>query len=274
MRSNAWLCLYIILHDNNQIANIEDLLLKFDQLSESNIELILSNISQFKSLEKTQLLIKQTLSETCRFETNISLLHYSILYIINNCSIDSIDDQNLLSNLSSALTHRHSILYLLIQYDKQEKTCQLIEKYFHLFIFLLINKLQYSLKNPIEINTTENYDEQITSTNQTYLVLQNFNQESIHLIKQLQSLMNIKNDFTWIINTNKIYIQIDSILIEFLIIFLAYLDLSNQKNSNLIQIANLFQEFFLNQNSLPSFTTLKQFNPPIPIKQVQEEVKI
>jgi len=233
MRSNAWLCLYIILHDNNQSYNIENLLLKFDQLSETNIQLILSNISQFKSLEKTQLLIKQTLSETCHFETNISLLHYSILFIIDNCSINSNNDQILLSNIARALTRRHSILYLLIQYDKQEKNCQLIEKYFHFILSLLINKLQYSLKNPIEINLNENYDEQLSINIQTYLVLPNFNQELIHLIKQLQNYINIKEDFSWSINMNKQYIQIDSILIELLIIFLAYLDFNNQKTLGL-----------------------------------------
>ena len=88
-----------ILHDNNQFHNIDNLLLKSDQLSEINIELILSNISKFKSLDKTQLLIKQTLSETCHFETNKCLLHYSIIFIIDNCHIDSQNDNLLLSNL-------------------------------------------------------------------------------------------------------------------------------------------------------------------------------
>jgi hypothetical protein len=273
MRSNAWLCLYIILNEHNTILNIENFLSKSDQLPEGHIELILSTISQFKSLDKTQLLIKQTLSETCHFETNIYFLHYSIIFIIDNCHIESIDDNILLSNLARALNRRHSILYLLIQYDKKEKNSKLIEKYFHFMIVMLIKKLQHSLKHPIEITSDDTHDEQSSTNIQTYLMLPNFNQEQINLIKQLQLHMNIQDDFQWIVNKAKRYIQIDSILIEFLLIFLAYLDFNNQKMKTLNQLANLLQQFFLNQNCLPCFTTIKQFNPPIPIKQIQEEVR-
>jgi hypothetical protein len=251
MRSNAWLCLYIILHDNHQLHNIESLLSKSDQLSETNIELILSTISQFKSLDQTQSLIKQILSETCQFETNIFLLHYSILFIIDNCHIDSPNDQLLLSNFARALNRRHSILYLLIQYDKREKNCKLIEKYFHLMISMLIKKLQVTFKNPIEINSDENSDGSSSTNIQTYLILPNLNQDQIKLIKELQIQMNIKDDFPWIIQTN----------------------INNQKNQVLNQLAYLLQEFFLNPKSTPCFTTIKQFNPPIPIKQTQDEVK-
>ncbi len=272
MRSKAWFCLYIILYDYNQQHNIEKFLSESDLFSETNVELILVHISQFKSLDQTQLLIKQTLSETCHFETNISLLHYSIRFIIDNCHTNSTDDHLLLSNLARALNRRHSILYLLIQYDKQEKHCQLIEKYFHLIISMLITKLQYSLKNPIEITSNNHQDEQLSSNTQTYLVLPNFNQEQINLIKQFEHQMNIKNEFSWSINLNKQYIQIDSILIELLIIFLAYFDFKNSNIQRLKQLAELLQQFLLNQNSTPCFTTIKQFNPPIPIKQSQEEV--
>ncbi|CAF2849126.1 unnamed protein product [Rotaria sp. Silwood2] len=272
MRSNAWLCLYIILNDNHEIQNIENLLSKYDQLPEIYIELILSTITQFKSLDQTQLLIKQTLSETCQFEINISFLHYSIIFIIDNCHIDSNNDIILLSNIAKALNRRHSILYLLIQYDKHEKNSKLIEKFFHFIIRMLIKKLQYSLKNSIDINNDQNYDEQLSTNIQTYLMLPNLNQEQINIIKQLQISMNINDDYQWIVNMNKHYIQIDSILIELLLIFLAYFDFNNTKIKTLNDLANLLQQFFLNTNSTPCFTTIKQFNPPIPVKQVQEEV--
>jgi hypothetical protein len=84
--------------------------------------------------------------------------------------------------------------------------------------------------------------------------------------------MNIKEDFSWSINMNKQYVQIDSILIELLIIFLAYFDFKNSNSQNLKQLAELLQQFILNQNSTPCFTTIKQFNPPVPIKQSQDEV--
>ncbi|CAF2351687.1 unnamed protein product [Rotaria sp. Silwood2] len=271
MRSNAWLCLYIILNDNHEIQNIENLLSKYDQLPEIYIELILSTITQFKSLDQTQLLIKQTLSETCQFEINISFLHYSIIFIIDNCHIDSNNDIILLSNIAKALNRRHSILYLLIQYDKHEKNSKLIEKFFHFIIRMLIKKLQYSLKNSIDINNDQNYDEQLSTNIQTYLMLPNLNQEQINIIKQLQISMNINDDYQWIVNMNKHYIQIDSILIELLLIFLAYFDFNNTKIKTLNDLANLLQQFFLNTNSTPCFTTIKQFNPPIPVKQVQEE---
>jgi hypothetical protein len=272
MRTNAWLCLYIILHDHNQLHSIEHLLSKSDQLPEANIELILTIISQFKSLDKIQLLIKQTLSETCHFETNIYFLHYSVIFIIDNCQIDSNNDILLLSNLARALNRRHSILYLLIQYDRQEKNFKLIEKYFHFMINMLIKKVQYSLKYPIEIQSNDNSDEQLSATIQTYLMLPNLNQEQLNIIKQLQSHMNINDDFQWEINMNKHYVEINSILIEFLLIFLAYFDFDNQKLKSLNDLACLLQQFFLNINCTPCFTTIKQFNPPIPIKQSQEEV--
>ncbi|CAF3950884.1 unnamed protein product [Rotaria sordida] len=274
MRSNAWLCLYIILNDNYHIQNIENFLLKFDQLPETYIELILSTITQLKSLEQIQLLVKKTLSETCQFETNISFLHYSIIFIIDNCHIDSNDDIILLSNIARALNRRHSILYLLIQYDKQEKNLKLIEKFFHFMIIMLIKKIQYSLKYPIIINNDENVnnDENLFINNiQTYLVLSNLNNEQINIIKQLQIFMNINDDYSWIINMNKHYIQIDSILIELLLTFLAYFDFNNTNIKTLNDLANLLQQFFLNTNSTLCFTTIKQFNPPTPIKQTQEE---
>ncbi|UJR27826.1 hypothetical protein I4U23_009094 [Adineta vaga] len=155
MRSNAWLCLYIILNDHSQMPNIENLLSKSDPIPEPNLELILTKISQFKSLEQIQSLIKQTLSETCHFETNIYFLHYSIIFIIDHCQLNSTSDLLLLANLARAL-------------------------------------------NP-------------------------------------------------------------------------YFDFNNQKTKNLHDLANLLQEFFLNTNSTPCFSTIKQINRPLPIKQNQEE---
>lgn len=273
MRSNAWLCLYIILNDSHQNNNIENILSRFDQLPEGYIELILSAISQFKSLEKTQHLIKRTLSETCHFETNIFFLHYSIMFIIDNCHIDSKDDLLLLSNLARALNRRHSILYLLIQYDKKEKNSKLIEKFFHFITNMLIKKIQYTLKNPISIDTDETHDENVSTNVQTYLMLPNLNEEQINRIIQLETHMNIKDEFHWSINMNKHFIQIDSIFIELLLIFLAYFDFENPKMKTLNDLANLLQRFLLNPNSTPCFTTIKHFTQPIPIKQTQEEVK-
>ncbi|CAF0990756.1 unnamed protein product [Rotaria sordida] len=83
--------------------------------------------------------------------------------------------------------------------------------------------------------------------------------------------MNINDDYSWIINMNKHYIQIDSILIELLLTFLAYFDFNNTNIKTLNDLANLLQQFFLNTNSTLCFTTIKQFNPPTPIKQTQEE---
>ena len=274
MRLNAWLCLYIILNDHNQMISIENLLSQSDQLSEGNIELILTIISQFKSLDKTQLLIKQTLSETCHFETNIYFLHYSILFILDNCQINSTHDILLLSNLARALNHRHSILYLLIQYDKQDKHFKLIEKYFHFMINMLIKKLKYSIKYPIEIHSNDTHDESLLTNIQTYFVLPNLNQEQLNIIKQLQNYLNIKDEFLWICDMNKHYLEIDSILMELLIIFLAYFDFNNQKLKGLNELANLLQQLLLNENCTPCFMTIKQFNTPVPIKQSQEEVMI
>ncbi|CAF3843439.1 unnamed protein product [Adineta steineri] len=271
MRSNAWLCLYIILNDNNQMPIIENLLLKSDQLTDTNIELILTIISKFKSLHKTQLLIKQILSETCHFETNIYYLHYSIIFIIDNCQIDSDNDIMLLSNLARALNHRHSILYLLIQYDRQEKNFKLIEKFFYFMTNMLIKQLQNSLKYPIEIQSDDISDEQELLNTKTYLILPNLNQEQLDIIKQLEIHMKITNSFLWSINMNKHYLQIDSVLIELLLIFLAYFDFNNPNMKHLNDLANLLQQFFLNTNSTPCFTKIKQFNQPIPIKQTQDE---
>ncbi|CAF1294874.1 unnamed protein product [Rotaria magnacalcarata] len=271
VRTNAWLCLYIILNDNDQIQNIENLLSKFDQLPETYIELILSTITQFKSLDQTQLLVKQTLSETCHFETNIYILHCSTMYIIDNCHIDSNNDISLLSNLARALNRRHSILYLLIQYDRQEKNSKLIENFFHFIIIMLMKKIEYSLKHPIDINSDENYDEKFSTNTQTYLMLPGLNSEQINIIKQLENHVNLKDDYKWSTNMNKHYIQIDSVLIELLLIFLAYFDFNNSKLKALADSASLLQQFFLNIKSTPCFTTIKQFNPPVPVKQSQDE---
>ena len=273
MRSNAWRCLYIILNDHNQINNIENFLLKLDQLPDAYIELILSTIVQFKPLSQTQLLVKQTLSEICHFETNIYFLHYSIIFLIDNCHIDLNDDILLLSNLSRALNRRHSILYQLIQYDKKEKNSQLIEKFFHFITIMLIKKIQYSLKYPIEIDSNDNYEENLSTIIQIYLTLPNLNQEQVNIIKQLEIHMNVNDNYQWSADMNKHYVQIDSILIELLLIFLAFFDFNNSNTRTLNDLASLLQQFFLNINSTPCFTTIKQFNPPVPVKQSQCEVQ-
>ena len=270
MRSNAWLCLYLILDD--QIPPMEEFLPRSESLSERNIALILHKISQIKSLGQTQLFIKQTLAETCQFETNISFLHYSIRFILEHCRLDCQDDQRLLAKIARALTRRHSILYLLIQYDKQEKNCQLIEQYFHLFMSIFIRNLQQTLQNPIEISMENASNESSSSMKQTYLILQNFNEEQIDLFKQFESEMKMKSDFSWSIQLKKQYIPLESILLELLIIFLAYLDRNNPHLGRLNQFAQLLEQFLLNSHTSLSWTTIQQIDIPIPIKQNQPEV--
>ncbi|CAF1512845.1 unnamed protein product, partial [Adineta ricciae] len=269
MRSNAWLCLHIILSDHPQMSNIEALLSRSDSISEPNIELILTRLAQYKSLEQIQSLIKQTLSETCHFETNINVLHYSILFIIDHCQIESTNDLLLLSNLAQALNRRHSILYLLIQFDKQYK---LIEKFFHLMVQLLIKKVQFALHHPIHIESTgDNPNDQTPANVRVYLVLPNFNDEQIRIFKQLHKLSNIRDDLKWTNHKDKQYIEIDSKLVELLLIFLAYFDFNDQQLQHLHELASLIQEFFLNTSSTPYFCTMKQISRPIPVKQNQEE---
>ncbi|CAF5227355.1 unnamed protein product, partial [Rotaria magnacalcarata] len=50
-----------------------------------------------------------------------------------------------------------------------------------------------------------------------------------------------------------------------------YFDFNNSKLKALADSASLLQQFFLNIQSTPCFTTIKQFNPPVPVKQSQEE---
>lgn len=270
MRSNAWLCLHIILNDHPQMSNIEAFLSRSDAIFEPNIELILTRLAQFKSLEQIQLLIKKTLSETSHFETNINVLHYSILFIIDHCQIDSANDLLLLSNLAQALNRRHSILYLLIQFDKQYK---LIEKFFHLMVQLLIKKVQFALHHPIHIESTGDHSDDQTSANvRVYLVLPNFNDEQIRIFKQFQKSLNIKDELKWTNQKDKRYIEIDSKLVELLLIFLAYFDFNNQQMKHVHELASLLQEFFLNTTSTPCFSTIKQISRPVPVKQNQEEV--
>ena len=270
MRSNAWLCLHIILNDHPQMSNIETLLSRSDSISEPDIELILTRLAQYKSLEQIQSLIKQTLSETCHFETNINVLHHSILFIIDHCQIESTNDLILLSNLAQALNRRHSILYLLIQFDKQYK---LIEKFFHLMMQLLIKKVQFALHHPIHIESTgDNLDEQTQANVRVYLVLPNFNDEQIRIFKQLHKSLNINDDLKWTNQKDKQYIEIDSKLVELLLIFLAYFDFNDQQLKHLHELASLIQEFFLNTSSTPYFSAMKQISRPIPVKQNQEEV--
>jgi hypothetical protein len=272
MRSNAWLCLDIILDDHPITLPVETLLCKSDLLSEPNIELILTTISRFKSLEQTQRLIKQTLSEMCHFETNIHFLHYSIIFIIDHCQIDSNADILLLSNLARALHRRHSILYLLIQFDKQEKHFKLTEKVFRFMSHMLVRKAQHAVKHPIEIQSNDHADEQSVATTQTHLVLPSLNDEQINTLKQVQALSDIKEDFSWSVNTNKQYIEIDSTLVELLLIFLAYYDFTDQHMKNLNDLASALQQFFLSTDCTPCFTTIRQFNRPVPVKQSQAEV--
>ena len=268
-RSNAWLCLYIILNDSSQITHVEDLLSQSESISESSIELILSTISQFHSLDRTQLLIKQTLCDTCQFETNSFLLHYSLVFIIDHCQVESVDDHLLLSNLARALVRRHTQLHLLVQHDREKKHSQMLTKFFHLIGRILLKKLEHALANPISVTTDRPHDDQLSSSTRSYLVLPNFNKEQVHTVKQLQEELEIRNDFVWSANASKLYIEIDSILIEFLLIFLAYSDAHNASPSS---IAHLLQQFLLSAHCSPCFTTIKQFNPPVPVKQSQAEV--
>ena len=272
MRSNAWLCLYIILNDHPENQSIGQFLTQTDPLTDSNIHSILSTVAQFTSLDQTQLSIKQTLAETCQFETNIFLLHYAIVFILERFQKQSSADQQLLANLTRGIIRRHSILYLLIQYDKQEKSYQLIEKFFQLISTILIEKLHYALQHPIEITADHQNNEQLTSTTHTYLVLPTFTDEQIHLIQQLQTELKMSNAFVWSKDPRKHHIQLDSSLIEFLLIFLASFDLDHSKSQSVSKLANILQQLFLNTNCTPCFMTLRQFNPPVPIKQSSEEV--
>lgn len=270
IRANAWLCLYLILDD--QILSMEEFLSRSESLCERNIDLILQKISQMKSLNQSQLFIKQTLAETCQFETNISFLHYSIRFILEHSQLDNQDDQDLIAKIARALTRRHAILYLLIQYDKQEKNYQLIEQYFHLFISIFIRNLQQTLLNPIEISTENEPSSSSSRTKQTYLILPNFNQKQIDLLKEFQSELKMKSDFNWSIQSNKQYIPLESILLEFLIIFLAYLDTKNLHLERLNHFARLLEQFLLNSPTSLSWTTIEQIDIPIPIKHNPSEV--
>ena len=273
MRSNAWLCLYIILNDHPESNSIEQFLTQSEPLTDSNIHSILSTIAQFTSLDQSQLSIKQTLAETCQFETNIFLLHYAIVFILDYFQEQSTADQQLLANLTRAIIRRHSILYLLIQYDEQEKSYQLIEKFFRLISKILIEKLHYALQHPIEITNDHQNNEQLTSTTHTYLILPTFTDEQVRLIQQLQTELKLSNAFVWSKDPRKHYIQLDSSLIEFLLIFLASFDSNHPKSQAVSTLANILQQLFLNKSCTPCFMTLRQFNPPVPIKQSTDEVK-
>ena len=272
MRSNAWLCLYIILHDHPQSIQIEQLLTQADPLTDNNVHSILSTIAQFTSLDQTQLSVKQTLAETCLFETNIFLLHYAIVFILDHVQEQSTADQQLLANLTRGIIRRHSILYLLIQYDKQEKHYQLTKKFFHLISTILIEKLHHALHHPIEINTDHHNNEQLTSITHTYLILPTFTDEQVHLIQQLQKELNLSKTLIWSKDLKKHYIQLDSSLIEFLLIFLASFDFDHSQSQSVHELANILQKLFLNTNCTPCFMTLKQFNAPVPIRQSLDEV--
>ena len=273
MRSNAWLCLYLILDDQARPAEAFLFKSEKDEFSEGNLALILRNISQLKSLEATQLLIKQTLARTCEFEKKISLLNYSIRFVLEHCRLESTEDQQLLAHLARALTRRHSILYRLIQYDKQTKHGQLIEQYFHLFMSMFIQKLQNTLQNPIEISSENSSESASSSVQQTYLILPNFHQEQIDLVKQFENEMMMKKEFAYSSHSMKQYIPLDAILLELLIIFLAYFDSDNSTLQRLNHFAQLLQQFLLNPHWSLSWSTIEQIDIPIPIKQNQDQIE-
>jgi hypothetical protein len=272
MRSNAWLCLYIILNDNSPAMPMEHILSQSDPFNERHIQLILSTISLFQSYDHVQLSIKQTLAETCQFETNVLLLHYSIVFIIDHVHSSLTSDHQLLANLARALIRRHSILYLLIQYDKQEKNYQLMKKFFHWMSSILLDKLRYAVDNPIELTGNSGNTDQWSHSTQTYLILPNFHLEQVQLVEQMRMHLNMSTNVSWSTNTNKHYLPVDSILIEFLLIFLASFDSQHAQSESVRDLAHLLQQFFLNRDCTPYFMTIKQFHPPVPIKHSQDEV--
>jgi hypothetical protein len=265
--------LYIILYDHPESIHIEQLLSQADPLTDGNIHSILSTIAQFTSLDQSQLSVKHTLAETCQFETNIFLLHYAIVFILDHFQEQSTADQQLLANLTRGIIRRHSILYLLIQYDKQEKHYQLTKKFFHLISTILIEKLHHALHHPIEINTDHQNNEQVNSTTHTYLILPTFTDEQVNLIQQLQTELHRNKTLAWSKDLKKQYIQLDSSLIEFLLIFLASFDFNHSQSQSVRKLANTLQELFLNKRCTPCFMTLKQFNAPVPIRQSLDEVR-
>jgi len=271
IRSNAWLCLTIIFDNQSQSEQIEDLLNR----TNINMELILSTISKFQSIEKTHRLIQQTFIDTCQYETNISFLHSTINFILNHCQIDSNEDEEFLGNLSRILIRRQTIFYLLIQYDRKDKSYQLITKYFQLILSIILRKLVYALVNPIEINsdtstaTTTTTTTEINQNNiQTYLILTNLNAEQKKLIENLAKQIHFNEQISWKTKLDRQYLPIDRILIEILIIFLAYFD-----NPAMHVLGNLLQEFLLEKHGSLAFQTLKQLNRPQPIRQTSDETK-
>lgn len=231
IRSNTWFCLEMIFTES---MSIDDEFFQRNSTKNVDIQRILTTISQIKSLNVEQLSINEMLVEMCRYETNISFLHYSIEFLL-----DYFQNEILMSNLARALIRRHSILYLLIQFDKNEEKFRLRNKIFQRFAAVFIEKLRQTNEKSIEFVENSSSDDVVV---ETLLVFPSFNDENVELIRQIQHQLDRHVDFRRSNEKNDVFVRFSSILVEFLLIFLTSIDeIDDDLPSNL-------QRFFIQTN--------------------------